>query len=95
MQQFSTERLQLAIYIHASQRLPFLGCEPMRPGALRFVFEDREHLGKQVELEFDRGAAVPATAVFASQKFLRRTMTEVLEKRNIGKFDDSQETQQN
>jgi hypothetical protein len=78
MQHFSTERLQLAIYIHAAERLPFLGCEAVRPGVLRFVFEDPASLGKQVELEFDRGAAVPATALFASQKFLRRTMTETL-----------------
>jgi hypothetical protein len=88
MQHFSTERLQLAIYIHASQRLPFLGCEAVRPGVLRFVFDDPEHFGKQVELDFDRGAAVPATSLFASQKFLRRTMTEVLENLNIGIFHE-------
>jgi hypothetical protein len=86
IQQFSTERLQLAIYIHATEKLSFLGCELVRLGALRFVFADPECLGKQIELEFDRGAAVPATVLFASQKFLRRTMTEVFEKRNIGQI---------
>ena len=92
MQHFSTERLQLAIYVHASERLPFLGCEAVRPGVLRFVFEDPEHLGKQIELEFDRGAAVPATSLFASQKFLRRTMTEALENLTIGELHEHSST---
>ena len=89
MNTFCTERLQLAIFIHATDRLPFTGCELVRPGALRFVFEDPEHLGKQVELEFDRGAAVAATALFASQKFLRRSMTETLEQRSIRISNDA------
>jgi len=75
---FSTQRLQLAIYLHAAQTLPFLRCEASETGKVRFVFEDSNNIGSQVELEFDRGAAVAATAIFASQKFLRRKMSEAL-----------------
>jgi hypothetical protein len=88
MSHFYTERLPLAVYIHASGRLSFLGCEVIRPGALQFVFGDPEHIGNQIELEFDRGASLPATSLFASQKFLRRTMTETLEQRSNEKTDD-------
>jgi hypothetical protein len=73
---FSTERLQLAIYLHASQRLPFLRCEAQSSGKVRFVFDDPDNAGPQAELEFDRGAAIAASSLFASQKFLRRKMTE-------------------
>src|SRR5579864_4892655 len=72
---FSTERLQFAIFLHASQKLEFIGIEPSSFGRIRFLFADPEAQGAQYELEFDRGAAVPATAIFASQKFLRRQMS--------------------
>jgi len=75
---FSTERLQLAIYLHASQRLPFLRCEAQKNGKIRFHFDDSNHCGSEAELEFDRGAKVAATDLFASQKFLRRKMSEEL-----------------
>jgi hypothetical protein len=75
---FSTERLQLAIYLHASERLPFLRCEAQESGKIRFVFDDPGNAGAQVELEFDRGAPVAASGLFASQKFLRRKMTEAV-----------------
>ena len=78
---FATERLPLAIYLHASQRMQFLGCENVRAGKLRFVFRDLENLGAQTELDFDRGAEVAATDLFASQKFLRRKMSEEIENR--------------
>ena len=78
---FSTERLQLAIYIHASERLPFLGCEAGESGKIRFVFDDPGHVGPQVELEFDRGKEVAASDLFASQKYLRRRMSEALNDR--------------
>ena len=89
MSYFSTERLPLAIFVHASGRLLFRGCELVRPGALRFVFEDPERLGKQIELEFDRGAPLSATSLFASQKLLRQTMTEAINERKTGKSYDS------
>ena len=79
---FSTERLQLAIYLHASQRLPFLCCEAGQNGKVRFVFDDPDDVGPQVELEFDRGAEVAASDLFASQKYLRRKMSEEINRRN-------------
>lgn len=79
---FSTERLQLAIYLHATQRLPFLYCEAQENGKIRFVFDDPGSVGPQVELEFDRGAEVAATHLFSSQKFLRRRMSEEINRKN-------------
>jgi hypothetical protein len=71
---FVTERLPLAIFLHATGRLRFLGCEPNGEERVRFVFADPISNGTQAELEFDRGAEVSASALFASQKFLRRAM---------------------
>lgn len=81
---FLTERLQLAIYFHATGRLRLLRCQKVESGKIQFVFEDPDSIGDQLELEFDRGAAVPATAIFASQKFLRRKMSEKLNNQNNG-----------
>ena len=75
---FLTERLQFAVFLHATGRLCLLFCERSKAGRIQFVFEDPEHIGEQAELEFDRGASVSATDMFASQKFLRRKMTETL-----------------
>ena len=81
---YLTERLPLAVFLHATDGLPFRGCENSGPGKLRFVFEDPDHAGDRLELEFDRGAVASATALFASQKFLRRQMTVILSNRSIG-----------
>lgn len=78
---FSTERLQLAIFLHATGRMRFLACEPRGNGKVGFVFADPELSGSQAELEFDRGALVAATALFASQKYLRRQTTDVMNRR--------------
>jgi hypothetical protein len=83
---FSTERLQLAIYLHASGRLPFLRCEAQSNGKVRFVFEDESLEGAKAELEFDLGAIVAATGLFASQKYLRRKMSEAMENRQTEKY---------
>ncbi len=79
---FSTERLPLAIYLHASQQLPFRGCEAGETEKVRFLFEDSADNGSQAELEFDRGAEVSATDLFASQKYLRRAMSAAINRRN-------------
>jgi hypothetical protein len=78
---FQTERLQLAIFMHATGGLRLLGCERNGDAKLRFVFDDPQQKGAQVELDFDRGAPVSATSLFASQKFLRRQMTDTLNRR--------------
>jgi hypothetical protein len=75
---FITERLPLAIYLHASQRLRFSGCDHSDNGKVRFVFFDPNGLGDQLELEFENGAAVAGNSLFASQKFLRRKMSDTL-----------------
>jgi hypothetical protein len=76
---FSTERLPLAIFLHADGRLNFLRCEPVGPGQLQFIFDDPNRIGDAVELEFENGASVIANAIFASQKFLRRRMSLALD----------------
>lgn len=84
---FVTERLPLAIFLHATERLGFLRCDPNGySGKVVFIFSDPDSTGSAVELEFDRGAPVPATALFASQKFLRRKMTEILNTRKNGAY---------
>ncbi len=80
MSTFSTERLPLAIAIHASGRLSFRSCDRIGTEKVEFLFDDPDSVGSQVELEFDSGAlAVPAIQIFASQKFLRRQMSQALE----------------
>lgn len=87
--EFTTERLPLAIFLHATERLPYLRCDvSSRSGKILFVFSDQDSQGPQAELEFDRGAAAPATAIFASQRFLRRTMTETLNNRSTENRND-------
>jgi hypothetical protein len=49
---FQTERLQLAVYLHASERLHLLGIDRTAPRKVRFVFKDPSHVGEQLELEF-------------------------------------------
>ena len=78
---FETERLQLAIYLHADGRLRFHSCERIGAGKVLFVFEDADRVGDTVELEYENGAKVSAVSLFASQKFLRRKMSDALENR--------------
>jgi hypothetical protein len=75
---FVTERLPLAIFLHASQGLRFSHCEEAEQGKVKFVFVDPDAQGDQLELEFENGAKVAANSLFASQKYLRRKMTEKL-----------------
>jgi len=78
---FMTERLPLAIYLHASGKLEFSHCASASPDKVRFVFHDPRQIANDLELEFERGAQVPATAIFASQKFLRRKLSEALNRK--------------
>jgi hypothetical protein len=84
---FFTERLQLAIYLHATDKLSFLRCEPSESGRLRFVFDDPGGIAPDLELAFDRGATVNACSLFGSQKFLRRQMSAVLEPSRISNYE--------
>ncbi|HXJ44596.1 MAG TPA: hypothetical protein VNH18_35240 [Bryobacteraceae bacterium] len=74
--EFATKRLHLAIFLHASGRLPFLRTESNGDGKLSFVFRDDERAGSKLELEFERGATVSARDLFSSQTFLRRQMSD-------------------
>jgi hypothetical protein len=76
---FKTERLQLASYLHATELLPFLGCES-ETGAARvvFAFEDTARLGPQLELEYEKEAVCSAAALCCGQKYLRRKIAQTL-----------------
>jgi len=78
---FSTMRLPLAIFLHASQRLLFSRCELVGE-KVEFVFHDPEHKGDQAELDFENGERVPAKSLFASQTYIRRRMTAVLDRKD-------------
>jgi hypothetical protein len=84
--EFSTKNLQLAVFIHASQLLPYLRTE--RAGAaqdkLRFVFSDPDVRGSQIQLDYNLGAQVAARSLFASQTYLRQQMSSVVENLKLG-----------
>ena len=75
---FVTERLQLAVFLHATKLLTLQRCELSPSGKVRFVFVEPRSKGDESEVEFDTGASVPATALFASQKYLRRKINELM-----------------
>jgi hypothetical protein len=79
--EFSTKSLQLAIFLHASELLPFLRTERDRDltGKVNFIFRDEAGRGPQLQLEYNRGAVVPARNLFASQTFLRQQMSGITE----------------
>jgi hypothetical protein len=84
--EFSTKTLSLAIYLHASEALSYLRTEPdpALHGKVNFIFADSDGRGPQLQLEYNRGAAVPARNLFASQTFLRQQMTTAIENSKNG-----------
>jgi hypothetical protein len=88
MNEFSTKRLQFAVFLHATGLLPYLRGEPHADGKVRFVFHDDPRIGSQLELDYDHGATVPARDLFSSQTFLRREMSKVLDNRKIGECNE-------
>ena len=87
--QFKTERLPLAVFLHAANRLSFKNCEPSRPGKLVFIFDDPDNRGIDEQLAFDAGASVPANAIFGSYNFMRQVMTETKSQFKDFNFDRS------
>ena len=79
---FITERLPLAVFLHASQRLRLSNCELAEGGKVQFTFADPEHKGDQAELDFENGERVPAKSLFASQTYLRRRMSDALNRKD-------------
>ena len=84
--EFSTRVLSLAIYLHASDSLPYLRTDPdpAIPGKVNFIFADLDGRGPQLQLEYNRGAAVPARNLFASQTYLRQQMSTAIENSKNG-----------
>lgn len=83
---FITERLQLAVFLHATNPLTLKGCELSPSGKVRFIFTEPRETGERKELDFDNGASVPATALFASQKYLRRKINQFINDRRINNY---------
>lgn len=77
---FKTERLPLAVYLHASQSLTLIGCEPSGLRKIRFIFDDPDSKASSCELDFETGRPISAAAIFASQKYLRQLMIRELDK---------------
>jgi hypothetical protein len=79
--EFSTKSFQFAIFLHASESLPYLRTEPDHgtSGKVNFIFLDDAGRGPQLQLEYNRGVAVSARNLFASQTFLRQQMTGITE----------------
>ena len=75
---FVTERLPLAVFIHATAKLKFLRCELAGRDRVQLVFADPAENGASLELAYEKGELAPARDLFASQTFLRRKMYEVL-----------------
>jgi hypothetical protein len=80
---FRTDRLPLASFLHATGKLRFVGGQA-NGGRVVFCFADPQGIAAEVELEFERGASCPATALFASQKFLRREVDKFRDTENRG-----------
>ncbi len=80
---FVTERLQLAVYLHATSQLTLKKCELSPLGRVLFVFAESRPIGERAELQFDLGASAPATALFASQKYLRRKINNLINESSI------------
>lgn len=85
---FTTERMQLAIYLHAAERLRLIECVQTRPGTVEFVFDDPQQQGMEYEFEFNKGAAVSALALFASQKYIRQLMGKANDKKQTGRLNE-------
>jgi hypothetical protein len=86
--EFATKSLQLAIFLHASELLPFLRAEPNGDGKVNFVFRDNNGQGQHFQLEYSRGAVVAARNLFASQTFLRQQMSGITENSKNGDSSD-------
>ena len=88
---YVTDRLNVAIYLHAIRALQFLGCRMRGITKIDFVFDDPSKQGSQHELDFELGKAAPVRDIFASQKFMRRAMTATQEEnRNTRIVNDGQ-----
>jgi len=88
MGEFATERLHLAIFLHATGALVLKRCGLAANRKVTFIFEDPKGIGCEQELAFDRGAMARGTDIFASQKFIRRKMSELTENRRIEKSNE-------
>lgn len=88
MKAYRTDRLNVAVYLHASKRLSFIKLEEIQPGKIEFTFDDPEERGTEYAYAFEDGAPCRAISLFASQVLLRRMMTAKLKPSTNGETYD-------
>jgi hypothetical protein len=66
-----TDRLNFAAYVLATNSLPLVGLEEVRPGSVEFIFNDPDGRGPDLEFAYKDGATVSAIRLFASVSKLR------------------------
>jgi hypothetical protein len=79
MEVFETSNQDLAVGLHASNSLKFIGCEPTsRSYRVAFRFEDPNHKALDLRLQYERGElTAPVNVTLASLRFLRRKAEDV------------------
>ena len=88
MKTFRTDRLNLAVYLHASKRLTLTRLDEVQPGKIEFTFNDPEERGAEHAFAFEDGAPCRAISLFASQVQLRRQMSAKLTPSTHGESND-------
>lgn len=81
--EFHTDSLPFACYLHSTGKLRFLRCESVSgSGRMFFIFSDPQSEGEDLNIQFESGAEAPAAAFFDSIRHLRRVMDQSKEQRS-------------
>ncbi len=77
---YQTLNQNLAVALHATNLLPFLGCRKAdTANRVVFEFDDPGNVAPQAELDYAASRVVaPVNVVLAAQRFLRQRTTETL-----------------
>lgn len=76
---FSTPHVDFAAFVAASRKLKYIDATT-HGGRTFFTFDDPDHIGPQLEIEFHTGALVPAETYFTTL----RHFFEVIRKHHCG-----------
>ena len=81
---FTTERVQIASFVHALD-WPYRGCKKNHKGRVEWQFTDTDGRGGLIELLYEKGAKVSASSLFASERFIKREMYQVVDSQERGR----------
>ena len=56
---FKTDRLNTAVYLHASKLLPYVGIRRVNHFKVEFAFEDADHKAAEIERNFESRCISP------------------------------------